>query len=46
MSNVLEPSTNDELQSNRDKIRQSLKAITSDLSSALFDARLTYPMYV
>jgi hypothetical protein len=46
MSNVLEPSTNDELQSNRDKIRQSLKAITSDLSSALFDARLIYPMYV
>ena len=46
MSNVLVLSTHDELQSKRDKIRQSLKEITSDISSALFDARLVYPMYV
>ena len=46
MSNVQDPSPNDALQSNRDKIRQSLKEITSDISSALFDARLVYPMYV
>ena len=46
MSNAHEPSTNDAPQSERDKIRQSLKEITSDISSALFDARLVYPMYV
>ncbi len=46
MPNAHEPSTSDTLQSNRDMIRQSLKEITSDISSALFDARLVYPMYV
>jgi hypothetical protein len=44
MPNVQEPSTN-ESQEKRDKIRKSLKEITSDISSALFDARLVYPMY-
>jgi len=46
MSDTQAPSTSDTLQSNRDKIRQSLKEITSDLNSALIDARLVYPVYV
>ena len=46
MSNVQEPSTDDEFQSERDKIRQSLQEITSDFNSALIDARLVYPVYV
>ena len=46
MSDAHEPSPDDALQSERDKIRQSLKEITSDISTALFDARLVYPMYV
>jgi hypothetical protein len=46
MSDDNDPSPNDALQSNRDMIRQSLKQITSDISSALFDSRLVYPMYV
>ena len=31
---------------NLDMIRQSLREITSDLNSALFDSRLVYPVYV
>jgi hypothetical protein len=46
MSDTQVPSPDDALQSERDKILQSLKEITSDISSALFDARLVYPMYV
>ena len=46
MSNAHEPPADDALQSNRDKIRNALKEITSDFNSALLDARLVYPVYV
>ncbi len=46
MPNAHEPSFDDALQTSRDRIRQSLKEITSDISDALFDAQMVYPMYV
>jgi hypothetical protein len=46
MSNAHEPAADDGLEAKRDKIRQSLKEITSDLNAVLLDARLAYPVYV
>ena len=46
MSDAHETPSEHTLQSQRDKIRQSLQEITSDLNSALIDARLAYPVYL
>jgi hypothetical protein len=46
MSDDTTPSANGSLEAKRDTIRQSLNEITTELNSALVQARLAYPVYL